>query len=442
MRVQFVAGVLLVALVAFLIDPSTGQSQPPRGGGGGGRNRGGQGGGGGWGAQGGSGWGAQGGGAWGAQGGGAWGGQGGGGWGGQGGGGRGGFDPDRIFDMLAQGANTIKIANMTFGRDRVEQWAKEKGITNGELTREQYREFSQAGFGGRQGGRTGGGIPDPRGGRGGRDFDSRVEAIFNRMDKNGDGVLSYDEMSENLKAERDKWDANKDGLIDREEFKEYLKAFEAKRQADWAENGGGPPGDNRGGGGPGPEGTDQRPPSELDKKVVVLRAGKLGDAMPDWFQDYDLDGDAQVALWEWKEKGGDLAKFREWDLNGDGFITPDEVLRVLALANKDAAATGGNRSASASGQGGNRFARGGGQGPGGGQGGGGGVRGMGGGNFPGFPGGQGVGGPASPGSGDNRGGFGRSGFGRGRGGDNADNPDNPDSGQGRGRGQGRNRPGR
>ena len=30
--------------------------------------------------------------------------------------------------------------------------------------------------------------------------------MFRRLDKDGDGYLSYDEMSENLKAEKDKWD--------------------------------------------------------------------------------------------------------------------------------------------------------------------------------------------------------------------------------------------
>jgi Ca2+-binding EF-hand superfamily protein len=44
------------------------------------------------------------------------------------------------------------------------------------------------------------------------------------------------------------------------------------------------------------------------------------------FKELDKDGDGQIGLYEWK---GSPAEFREYDLNGDGFITPDELLRYL-----------------------------------------------------------------------------------------------------------------
>lgn len=422
MRVKFIAVVTFLGLIACLLGPSTGQSQGPRRQGGGGQ------GGGGWGqGGGGGGWGQGGGGGWG-QGGGAGRGQGGGGWG-QGGGG--GFDPDRMFEFMARGETTIKIENVQFGRDRLEEWAKQNGITNGQVTREQWAEYSktwtggQGGGGGRQAfqgggqaGQQGGGNPPGQGnpggrggwgGRGGSDVD-RSDELFRRMDRNQNGVIDYEEMSENLKAEKDKWDANKDGVIDREEFREYIKAWQEKQQAERQQQ---QAEDQRGSLPPGSAGDDYVPPVDLDKKVMVLRAGKLGDKMPAWFTEHDIDKDAQVALWEWKERGSDIEEFRKWDLNGDGFITPDEVIRALALNSKDGSSesSGDRRTASTGGPGGNG---GGGSnilsrlfGGGRGQGGQGGGRGQGG------PGGGGMGGGRGQGMG---GGFGGGGVGGGRGG--------------------------
>ena len=412
MRVKFIATLLLAALTAFLLGPSTGQSQGPRGG-----DRGTRGGGGG-----------------------GRGGFGGGGFGGGGfGGGGAAMDPDRIFEMTARGAETVNIAEMRMGRDRAEQWAKENGITNGQLTREQFREYSKSWSAGGAGATRPGAPTAPaaesrrgggRGGAGGADFDfdKFAEDRFNRLDKNRDGFLSFDEMSENLKAEKDKWDTNQDGVIDRAEFKEYLKAWQEKQQAEGrgARDAGG---DTRGN--QQPSGEHEQPTSELDKKVVVLRAGKLGDKMPNWFTDFDLDKDAQVALWEWKEKGGSLAEFREWDLNGDGFITPDEVLRRTAVVSKDGSSAVPSTSSGGAGarqgggqQGANWLAsllRGGRGGQGGGAPGGRGAGGM--------PGGGRGQGAAAPGGG--RGSFGGGGFNRGgmnRGGPDASNPDNGEEG--------------
>ena len=49
-------------------------------------------------------------------------------------------------------------------------------------------------------------------------------------------------------------------------------------------------------------------------------------AMPDWFKKLDEDKDGQVSLQEWLQGGKPRDEFRVYDLNGDGFITPDEVL--------------------------------------------------------------------------------------------------------------------
>ena len=41
----------------------------------------------------------------------------------------------------------------------------------------------------------------------------QAEKLFRRLDRNGDGVLSADEMPDTLRNERFRWDANRDGAI-------------------------------------------------------------------------------------------------------------------------------------------------------------------------------------------------------------------------------------
>src|SRR5438105_9651466 len=155
---------------------------------------------------------------------------------GAGGGGFGGMqqDPGRIFEWMAQGQQTLVIANQRFGREEMEAWAQKQGISNGQLTREQFISYSQSpeaqqarermaqlrgAGGGRPGGPGGaGGAPGgpapgapaspggaPGGNRGGwnrgggGDPNAGMDEWFRRLDKDGDGYLSYEEMTENLK---------------------------------------------------------------------------------------------------------------------------------------------------------------------------------------------------------------------------------------------------
>lgn len=257
------------------------------------------------------------------------------------------FDPGMMFDRMSQGQSAITIAQLP-GAEDMQAWAVKNGISNGQLTRAQFISYSQSpeaaaarqrmwggGGGGRGGGRGGpptGGPPGagPQGGwgRGGGDINTRIDETFRRADKNADGFLDPSEMSENLRAELDKWDVDKNKLIDINEYRKYYKAWDAKQQAE------------RGGGGqgwPGPGGPDapavpEKPKYDLDKKVTVYRAGKLPKDLPQWFKDCDIDGDAQISLYEWKEKGGTVEQFKKFDRNGDGFLTYEEVLKGNMLA--------------------------------------------------------------------------------------------------------------
>ena len=114
------------------------------------------------------------------------------------------------------------------------------------------------GGGGRQGrGQAGGG--------GGFDPAALAEMRFRRLDVDGDGLLSIEEMKadDTLYAEREKWDTDGNNFIDLDEFKAY---FTARMQQFQQQTGGL--------GGLAPDG------SIPEEKTVVYRAGKLPPNLP------------------------------------------------------------------------------------------------------------------------------------------------------------------
>jgi len=58
-------------------------------------------------------------------------------------------------------------------------------------------------------------------------------------------------------------------------------------------------------------------------------ARALPKGLPRWFETLDKNQDGEISLREWLQGGKKLDDFREYDLNDDGLITADEVLRVL-----------------------------------------------------------------------------------------------------------------
>jgi Ca2+-binding EF-hand superfamily protein len=55
--------------------------------------------------------------------------------------------------------------------------------------------------------------------------------------------------------------------------------------------------------------------------------GILPTDLPSWFHDVNTDDDGQIGLYEWRKSGRRLEDFRQYDLNDDGFLSPEEILR-------------------------------------------------------------------------------------------------------------------
>jgi Ca2+-binding EF-hand superfamily protein len=153
----------------------------------------------------------------------------------------------------------------------------------------------------------------------------QARKIFQKLDRDGDGVLSADEMPDTLRAERGRWDTNHDGVIDPQEYWAYYQS-RLGSLSDQVAAGEIDLGLKRGG--PAPKTATTEPKEE--PRPTVFRAGKLPAGLPDWFRQLDTDGDGQIGLYEWRAGGRTLEEFTRIDRNDDGFLTPEEVLFYIA----------------------------------------------------------------------------------------------------------------
>jgi len=258
------------------------------------------------------------------------------------GGGFGRTDPDEQFAKYAKGKDVLTVSEVEVEgfmarfmptekvRESMNTFLKEKGVSSGQMTRAQYREYtdwSRAKM--MEQFQKGGSTPKDGGGSkdgGGGDGDERYREFFKRLDTNSDGFVTTEElqaagkMGSRLLEGLATYDTNKDGKIDFNEYLEYQKARASQK------------GGKGGGGGPEPyvgRGIEEDTPAKkvVEEKRVVYRFGKMPEGLPSWYAELDKDKDGQIGLYEWKAAGKDVKEFVAMDGNGDGFVTAEEVLR-------------------------------------------------------------------------------------------------------------------
>ena len=256
------------------------------------------------------------------------------------GGGKGGFDPANIFTLLSGGKDSFDVKTVqlqSWGRGPTPEEQKDamlvflqtKGVTNGVMTKDLYVEHFQQRMTEMRAqreakGKQDGGTPPAPGASPAapQDVEAEARAQFAMHDTDKNGSLSVEEMQNarmkgsRIFDERDKWDADKNGTIELPEYIEYYKARMARRA-----NGG------KGNQNPTPPTTESVKPVEEEKRAVVFRTGKFPKELPAWFEEADKDKDGQVGLYEWKATNKPVRDFLAMDLNGDGFLTVEEVLR-------------------------------------------------------------------------------------------------------------------
>ena len=133
------------------------------------------------------------------------------------------LDPDMLFNMIAGGKDVIQVDQLDpRAKGMIDRFGASMGLTGNTISRDQFKQAMNKAKEMAASGQLPSGM-NFRGGMGG-DGDRRMDDRYQRMDRNQDGVLSNDELSETLQGERDKYDANHDGVIDLGEYRNYVNA--------------------------------------------------------------------------------------------------------------------------------------------------------------------------------------------------------------------------
>jgi hypothetical protein len=141
-----------------------------------------------------------------------------------------------------------------------------------------------------------------------RDWSRESDRIFGRLDRNNDRLLADVEAPTGLRNALTKWDADGDRFISTEEYRAYFP--ERLRQA-----------------------TREFTPAVAERGPAARAIAGAGGP-PAWFTTLDADADGQVGLYEWR-RAWPVKEFVQLDGDRDGFLTTDELRRLLAATGAD-----------------------------------------------------------------------------------------------------------
>jgi Ca2+-binding EF-hand superfamily protein len=154
-----------------------------------------------------------------------------------------------------------------------------------------------------------------------------AESMIRQYDKNKDGKLTQDEWG-SMRGDPKATDKNGDGVITKEEMVERFTSFSRSRSGDSRS------GDSRSGSSS-TSSTSSTANNDRKSYRFLTPVERLPKEMPSWFSTSDTNGDGQVAMAEftshWSESK--VAEFARYDTNGDGYITVAECLKAEGKSN-------------------------------------------------------------------------------------------------------------